>query len=454
MKITVKNTSAKIETDNPQLLDALYKLYTFKIPGSEYSTSYRSHHWDGNKHFITKTGSFKSGLLPRILKDLEKINCKPEVIYLQEDQKKLNDYIVPSYKFYDYQEELIKTSLASKRAVIKSPTGSGKTLILAGLIQALHPRKMVILFNSKQLLTQTYEFLKNEIGFTDLGVCFGEGYINGNIMLCTVQSIEKILDTHLESAEVLFVDECHEFSKGKNSVAAIESFPSATFRFGLTATPPSDDIRLYTLEGALGPIIQVVDTNTLVEEGHLSKPIIQLINRKYEASGIDTDMTYREVYDAYIVNNESRNEMIVTIVENIKETKPDAKILILTKSLEHGRFLENKIKDSQFLEGADDIASRYRTINKFRSTKKASILIGTNILQTGVNIKEITHFINARGLMSEIATLQALGRALRKHEKKDKVYIYDFMDKEKYLVKHSKKRKKYYEDEGHEVVVI
>ena len=278
---------------------------------------------------------------------------------------------------------------------------------------------MVILFNSKQLLTQTYEFLKNEIGFRDLGICFGEGYIDGNIMLCTVQSIEKIIDTHLESAEVLFVDECHEFSKGKTSLTAIESFPNATYRFGLTATPPSDDMRLYSLEGALGPIIQVVDTNTLVEEGHLTKPIIQLINRKYEASGIDTEMTYREVYDNFIVKNETRNDMIVTIVSNIQQTNPKAKILILTKSLEHGRLLENKIDSAQFLEGADDIATRYKTINKFRSAKKISVLIGTNILQTGVNIKEITHFINARGLMSEIATLQALGRALRKHEKKD-----------------------------------
>ena len=63
MRIIVKNTTSKIETDNPQLLDALYKLYTFKIPGAEYSTSYRSHHWDGNKHFITKAGLFHSGLL-------------------------------------------------------------------------------------------------------------------------------------------------------------------------------------------------------------------------------------------------------------------------------------------------------------------------------------------------------------------------------------------------------
>lgn len=454
MRIIVKNTTSKIETDNPQLLDALYKLYTFKIPGAEYSTSYRSHHWDGNKHFITKAGLFHSGLLSRVLTDLSKINCTPEIVYQVKDEKKVNDYIVPNYKFYDYQEDLIKLGLQQKRGVIKSPTGSGKTLILAGLIQALHPRRMVILFNSKQLLTQTYEFLKNEIGFRDLGICFGEGYIDGNIMLCTVQSIEKIIDTHLESAEVLFVDECHEFSKGKTSLTAIESFPNATYRFGLTATPPSDDMRLYSLEGALGPIIQVVDTNTLVEEGHLTKPIIQLINRKYEASGIDTEMTYREVYDNFIVKNETRNDMIVTIVSNIQQTNPKAKILILTKSLEHGRLLENKIDSAQFLEGADDIATRYKTINKFRSAKKISVLIGTNILQTGVNIKEITHFINARGLMSEIATLQALGRALRKHEKKDKVYIYDFMDKEKYLVKHSKKRKSYYENEGHEVVII
>lgn len=454
MRIIVKNLTSKIETDNPQLFEALYKLYTIKVPGSEFSSAYRKHHWDGNKHFITKSGVFNSGLLQRLLSDLKKINCIPEIKYEEQDQKKVNDYLVPNYKFYDYQEDLIKKALDKKRAVIKSPTGSGKTLILAGLIQALSPRRMVILFNSKQLLTQTYDFLKKEIGFSDVGLCFGEGFIEGKIMLCTVQSIERIIDTHLLEAEVLFVDECHEFSKGKMALAAIESFPKALYRFGLTATPPSDEMRLYALEGALGPIVEVVDTNTLVEEGHLTKPIIQLINRKYDASGLDDQMTYREVYDAYIVNNDERNEIIVNIVNTIHTSHPKAKILILTKSLEHGRLLEKKISNSQFLEGADDIATRYKTINKFRKASKVSVLIGTNILQTGVNIKEITHFINARGLMSEIATLQALGRALRKHESKEKVFIYDFMDKEKYLVKHSKKRKKYYEDEGHEVTTL
>ena len=57
-------------------------------------------------------------------------------------------------------------------------------------------------------------------------------------------------------------------------------------------------------------------------------------------------------------------------------------------------------------------------------------------------------------MKSEIATLQALGRALRRHETKEKVFVYDFLDKEKYLSGHSRARKRHYEKEGHEVHVI
>jgi len=57
-------------------------------------------------------------------------------------------------------------------------------------------------------------------------------------------------------------------------------------------------------------------------------------------------------------------------------------------------------------------------------------------------------------MKSEIATLQALGRALRIHETKEQVYVYDFFDQEKYLIDHSLERKKHYEAEGHEVTII
>tara|TARA_R110002020_G_scaffold9704_7_gene38009 strand:- start:133 stop:1512 length:1380 start_codon:yes stop_codon:yes gene_type:complete len=459
MEIKVSTLKSQIITDNPELLKALRELYSFKIPGSEYSPAYKRGGWDGKQHFITNTGKFPTGLLSRVLADLKKIECEPEVEY---DHSITSEWYhhelitIDRFKYYDYQENLINQALDKKRGIIKSPTGSGKTLIMAGILKALSGRKTVVLFNAKQLLTQTYEFLTEDCKMKNIGICYGEGFVYGDVMLCTIQSLEKILDTHLKQSEVLLVDECHEFSKGRTTLAAINSFPKAVYRLGFTATTPSERIPKYNLEGAFGPVIEVANTADLVEKGKLTRPIIQLVDRPYDCSGLDENMSYEEVYDTYIVNNTTRNDIIKNIVYEITK-KQSARILILTKSLAHGRILEDLLKEfvrCSFIEGANSIGERYKAISEFRRESSASVIIGTRVLQTGVNIKEITHLINARGLKGEIATLQALGRALRKFEGKDNAYIYDFLDKEKYLKNHANQRKKHYQKEGHEVRIL
>jgi len=455
MRIKVGNIKSKIETDNPDLLSALIELYSFKVPGYEYASSYRNKHWDGKKRYISQGGVFRTGLLSRILEDLSKVNSFPLIIPDSLELPTATIQEIDNFTYYDYQYELIRQGLDRSRGIIKSPTGSGKTLIMAGLVKSLGKRKMVILFNAKQLLTQTYNFFTEACGLDNIGLCFGEGYLYGDIMLCTVQSIEKILETHLEDAEVLLVDECHEFSRGKMTLPAIQAFPKASYRFGFTATPPRENIPLHNLEGAFGPILEIVSTADLIEEGRLTKPIIQLIDRAYSASGRDEDMSYADIYEEYIVRNDLRNKIIREIVDDIKKRNKRARILILTKSLSHGRALENLLgKTCKFLEGANSIGERYKAISRFRRCRNTSTLIGTKILQTGINIEEITHFINARGMKSEIATIQALGRALRRHESKSVVYIYDFLDKEKYLRSHSLARKRHYKREGHEVKIL
>ena len=458
MKIFVDILNARIETDNPELLKALYDLYSFKVLGAEYSTAYKRRQWDGKQHFLSRSGVFRSGLLDSVLKNLKKIECIPEIEYthsITAERYHHQSITIDGFKYYDYQKELIDIALDKKRGIVKSPTGSGKTLIMAGLVKALSGRKMVLLFNAKQLLTQSYDFLTKTCGMDNIGLCYGEGYIYGDIMLCTVQSLEKILDTHLEETEVLMVDECHEFANGKVTLPAIRSFPKAVYRFGFTATPPKEPIPRNNLEGALGPVWEVVSTSSLVDSGKLTKPLIQLIDRQYDASGLDEDMSYLDIYEEYIVNNDERNNKIKEIVNEIRKTTKGNRILILTRSLAHGRALENLLEGQcEFLEGANSVGERYQAISRFRGCSESSILIGTKILQTGINIEEITHLINARGMKSEIATIQALGRALRKHESKEEVYIYDFMDKEKYLEDHSRARKRHYEKEGHTVVII
>ena len=456
MKIEINTVKSRITTDNPKLLEALTSLYSFDIPGARYSPRYKRGHWDGKQRFISQNGSFYTGLLGRILKDLEKIECTPTIDdNCPTSDGKVSVSEIPGFTYYPYQQKLIELALDGKRGVVKSPTGSGKTLIMAALVQALAGKKMVLLFNAKQLLTQSYDFLTKTCGMNNIGLCYGEGYIYGDVMLCTVQSIEKILDTHLEQAEVLMIDECHEFSNGRTTLAAIRSFPNCQYRIGFTATPPKDKIPMYNLEGALGSTWEVVQTKDLVEAGTLTKPIIQLIKMPYTASGVDMDMSYIDVYETYIVHNEVRNNKIKEIADVIKNKNKAARILVLTKSLAHGRALENLLGGNcEFLQGCDSIGERYDAISRFRGCGDSSVLIGTKILQTGINIEEITHFINARGMKSEIATLQALGRALRRHDSKDKVFVYDFLDEEKYLKEHSLARKRHYSREGHEVNIL
>ena len=454
MEIKVETQKAKIITDNPEILSALYKRFSFRVKGAEFSPAYRSRRWDGNKHFITRNGIFRSGLLKRVcgLMDESGVSYTVEgkTIAIFHPQRKN----IPGLSYYDYQWKAIQDAQRYLRAVIQSPTGSGKTIIMAGIYLNLQEPKSVFLFNKKQLATQTYEFFKDS-GIEDIGICTGEGYLPGKTMFCTVQSIDKILDTHLD-AEALFIDECHEFCNGDMTLEAIQSFPNADYRFGFTATPPKQEnnaIALFNLEGALGPVRIYKTTSELVDEGKLSKPIVQLINIPRDEKIEDEDMTYIEVYKDCIVDNDYRNSKICEIVELIQKSKSQARILIIVESLNHLRNLEN-IDNVYTLEGIDDLTQRYKTIDKFLNHPESSCLIGTKIMQTGINIQEISHFINARGLKSETATLQALGRALRKQDGQDKVYVFDFLDPYKYLKAHSENRKKSYEHEGHEVKVL
>lgn len=466
MLIEVGIQKSKIITDNPDILAALYNKYAFKVKGAEYTPSFRSRRWDGKKRFITRNGIFRSGLLSRVLRDLQEAGVRTisqEGINLLPDSGLdfMHRRPVGKLKYRDYQDKAIYESMTWATGVIKSPTGAGKTLIMAGIWHNLNQPKSVFLFSTKLLASQTYKFFQAQ-GFEDIGICTGEGYIPANTMFCTYQSLDKILDTHLESARAIFVDECHEFCNGDVTLEVIRSFPNAKYRFGFSATPPregKEDIALFNLEGALGPVREYKKTKELIDEGLLSKPIIHMIDVPRRGLDIlDEDMTYPECYDEFIVNCDVRNKMIHQIVGLVAiedfMKKRQSRVLILVKSLEHVQVLAKLLPESIVLEGKDSLDTRYVGIDKFLNAKHTSVLIATKILQNGISIDEITHFINARGLKSNSATIQALGRSLRRPKGQDQVYVYDFYDDRKYLGAHSKGRQKTYIDEGHMVKSI
>ena len=437
MKIVVNNLTSILKTDNDELKNILEKKYKIKVDGYKFVSSYKQGYWDGTKKFFEKkTGKFGSGLLSYIKEDLTIAGLEFTIEDKRKDIK-INNYTLSSIEYRDYQKILIEKALKKKGCIIQAPTGSGKTIVLAGLIKALENHIGLVIFNKKQLVLQTYEFL-TEHGFFIFISC-GEGVDVKPITLCTIQSIDKVLDTHLKHAEFIIFDEVHEFSKGKFSTKVIKSFPKASYRIGMTATVPKDKVALLNLISALGKVVTEVTATELIDLGFLTNPKIHILPAP--PAPLDIKDSYIDVYRKAITENKLRNELIASIVEKIKEHP--SKTLILVKDLNHAKMLQEIIPDSLKLEGKDGLSVRHDTVKEFVGLK-TGVLIATTIFQTGVDIPEITHLVNARGLKSEIATLQALGRALRTHDSKKEVHVFDFKDDAPYLSKHSKERVKSY----------
>jgi superfamily II DNA or RNA helicase len=377
MRIIVGNLTSKLETDNPKIIGALREKYSFSVPGHEYSPAFKKRRWDGKKRYFSTSGKFRTGLLTRILKDLTAIGVT-DIEW--ENKPESEEPFIPkvgNFEYREYQEKAIYKCLKRKRAIVDSPTGSGKTLIMAGCIAALQHGKdltAVVLFREKGILNQTYEFFK-KCGIRDLGYNSGEGYLPGKVMLSTVQSIERIVDTHLRDTELLMVDEAHQFCKGETTIAAVESFPNASYRLAFTATPPREkakDINArMVLEGAFGEVYTTRTAEDLIKDGALAKPIIQVVDNT-PVSSVENGLSYLDIYDQYVVNCDQRNDKIKDIVSKVYQSNPNAKILILVKNLQHIENLQKRVNNCYTIEGKDDIDSRYDIINKFVRDDKAA----------------------------------------------------------------------------------
>ena len=142
MEIFISNTYSILKTDNIKLLKALGKKYRCKSPGCEFATSYKRGHWDGYNYFFNpKTGKFGTGLLYSILEDLNYLEYDYE---LKDSRPSINvgSSDIEGVEPRDYQESLIKESLDLKSCIIKSPTGSGKTIIIAAILKALEGKTL------------------------------------------------------------------------------------------------------------------------------------------------------------------------------------------------------------------------------------------------------------------------------------------------------------------------
>ena len=116
------------------------------------------------------------------------------------------------------------------------------------------------------------------------------------------------------------------------------------------------------------------------------------------------------------------------IIENLAEEDDQILILVSRKDKSGAiihKYLNQLGYENSYISG-DDEKGYVRAVLEAFNDKKIRILIGSQVIGEGIDIRSTDHLIMAQGGKSEIAIVQATGRAVRLFEGKVIAYVHDF----------------------------
>ena len=465
--ILVENHQSALLNCPEAVYSKIYKALRFRDRGYFHSVLYKRKLWDGYVEFMKKdNGKFLTGLLPEIEAALKMLDVDYQLVdnrtsvnflYKNIDANFLKQWQKPGeepIELYDYQVDLVNQALEHKRGIIQAPTSAGKTNIMISILKALPSNcPTLILANRKSLVEQNYEEMQ-KWGFPNIGRLYDK-YNEPNMFTCaTVQSIKKI-EKVLPKIKALIVDEIHEMTS-KGPKKAYNKMKDCSVRIAVSATPfkfgGQDKVQKYTVKGYFGPVF----TTEAAEGGALTTKNLQERKILSGSKSIffpvrEPDLQY-EVYQDAITYGIARNFHLHKMVQKLVSII-SGRTLILVERIEHGDMLSDLIPQASWVKGEDNSSTRKLVIDQLKHSESAIGIATSGIFNTGLNVF-VHNLVNCASGQAEHMIVQRMGRGLRTAKDKEICNYYDFLfHNNEYLYKHSMKRIKILQKEGHEVEI-
>lgn len=275
----------------------------------------------------------------------------------------------------------------------------------------------------------------------------------------------------LNRVRAVIVDEAHEAAANSYQLALL-NMPNARLRIGLTGTVPSHTenmVRWTKFKGIFGDNIIKVSNHEMIEKGFAAKPTIKLvpINQPVKLDNqIDIQLPpnlpkrmqplakYQLAYKLGIINNSFRNKLIELLTKKLVALK-NGPVLIIVSEIDHGEILQSGLQNlgipSKFIYGDKTMDERQEIFDLIKNNQ-SPVLIGTQLLDTGIDIPNLKYLIYVSGGKSIRQVLQRIGRMLRKTSNKKTTTIFDLQDHTtNILYKQAQARVKIYQDEQFEI---
>jgi superfamily II DNA or RNA helicase len=469
--LKVDNVNSWLVTTDSKLKDILTEKLRFRPKNYWHNAAYKAKRWDGWKYFFNKkSGMFLSGLLPevqavlRVLKKPYKmIDLRDNITWQYTDigEDFLNNWLPEGFdpiKLHDFQPDLVNQCIKYNRGIVTAPTGAGKTFIMISVLKALPPKTPVLfLTKNASLVHQNYEEMKLW-GVENLGRWYDK-YKEPNYIMCatvhkaTFESLEKLLPKF----KVLLVDEIHDCISDV-PISAYRKMKKACVRIGFSATAfrwnkkKIDDVHKWTVKGHFGPLFKttttesgILTTKDLQERGILaaSDCFFYPVNKP--------DLAYEPYQDAIKLGIE-QNFHFHDIVKRLSMKCP-GRTLIVVERIEQGKYLEQLIPGSTFIQGSTALKDREPVINAMKVGETCVAIVMRQIITAGINVR-IHDLINASGGEAAHNIIQLMGRGLRPANDKELLRYHDFhFLMNDYLRSHSEWRMEVLKREGHKVTI-
>jgi superfamily II DNA or RNA helicase len=441
----------------------LSEKFSYLVDGYNWSELYKKRLWDGKKRF------FKNNTLPLGFKSMveeffrdynEHFKTSYELLFV--DERLSLPVYETVFKSSDktlrpYQEDCVKKVLDKKIGLVAIGTGGGKSLIAAEILKRINKRGLVVV-NRVELLEQIANDLEEHLGLEVGRMVEGVLVVDKQFCVVSIQTIISILKRGDESTKLLrdylwnigvcIYDEAQNVTNINSYGFLKGTLLNCEYFVGLSGSPWRE-YRPETMEltAVVGEVIFSKTTKELIDEGFLVPCVCKFLR----VENISINKDYHEEYDELVVNNVERNNMVKSVCERLF----DKKILIITKRVNHARFLSDMISNSYLITGGTKKDVR---CDDFKSFKEGvgGVLVGTHqIFSTGINLPDLDCLINVTGGKSDIVTIQSIGRIMRKTVGKSVAYYYDFFDVgSKYLYVASQNRVSILRSFGHEVEVV
>jgi superfamily II DNA or RNA helicase len=470
----------KVDCDS-SIARELSDSFSFYVPGYRFMPTFKMRMWDGKIRLFNQLNyTLYLGLLSQLEEfcdsndytlELGEGFTKSETTAFSEDDCSnfLKTLKLP-LKERDYQLAAITHAIRNDRALLLSPTGSGKSFIIYALTRFNNKKTLIVVPTVSLVHQMLSDFKGYAVNDSTIDVesdyhCIFSGQekiSNSKYVISTWQSIYKMPKSWFEQFEVVIGDECHLF-KAKSLSSLMEKLTKAKYRVGTTGTLDESQTNKLTLEGLFGKTFSVTTTKELMDNKHLSKLSIDCIILKYdeETSKLIRGNTYQDEI-MFLVLNDKRNAFIRNLAIS---TKTNCLVLFQLVDL-HGKVLFKLIQDKLKHDGSDrkvffvsgqvDAKIREDIRQIVEREKDAIIVASSGTFSTGINIRNLENIIFASPTKSRIRTLQSIGRTLRIGDNSDKAKLYDIVDDltykkhKNFAVKHFLERIRMYDDQKFE----